>query len=295
MSQLTEHDVLDALDHSFEVYYDQFVMLGHVYSYLIDTRLNVFRHPDGRWAIAIERLGYSLRAGYIELEIYYYGNCLVGLDNYNGKPVSSYSVYPIEQSSFEAAFGIDGLGPLITGAHSILVRGQGVALSHNPQDYADAGIHLMYSEAGEISIEEAARLFVPTAQHLFRATHEELHRSIPVDLRKILVLDEWFHKDFYMAEPPTMTGEHLRQTYELNASFGGPLAEMGFDYFAAMVRHNQLMTEAGNKDAWENHRPSTYETWQLIAKVIATNNAGLFRPSLPPNTHWSNWPESGSL
>jgi hypothetical protein len=41
--------------------------------------------------------------------------------------------------------------------------------------------------------------------------------------------------------------------------------------------------------------PSTYETFPLLADVLATRDPLLFRPSLPPNNHWSNWPEAGQL
>jgi len=29
--------------------------------------------------------------------------------------------------------------------------------------------------------------------------------------------------------------------------------------------------------------------------VLATADASRYRPTLTPNTHWSNWPDSGSL
>jgi len=42
-------------------------------------------------------------------------------------------------------------------------------------------------------------------------------------------------------------------------------------------------------------RPSGSETFQQLAQVLATGNVGLYRPSLPPNTHWRNWPGGGTL
>jgi hypothetical protein len=42
-------------------------------------------------------------------------------------------------------------------------------------------------------------------------------------------------------------------------------------------------------------RPSGSETFQQLAQVLSTGHAELYRPSLPPNTHWSNWPDGGSL
>jgi hypothetical protein len=41
--------------------------------------------------------------------------------------------------------------------------------------------------------------------------------------------------------------------------------------------------------------PSSYETFPLLADVLATRDPSRYRPTLPPNNHWSNWPEAGSL
>ena len=42
-------------------------------------------------------------------------------------------------------------------------------------------------------------------------------------------------------------------------------------------------------------RPSGSETFQQLAQVLASGDAGLYRPSQPPNTHWRNWPGGGRL
>ena len=50
-----------------------------------------------------------------------------------------------------------------------------------------------------------------------------------------------------------------------------------------------------NKEQWDNNRPSSYETWQLIAKVISYGDANYYQPTLAANNHWKNWEESGSF
>jgi len=40
--------------------------------------------------------------------------------------------------------------------------------------------------------------------------------------------------------------------------------------------------------------PGSQETYKLIAKVLVTQDASQWLPTLAPNNHWSNW-ESGSL
>lgn len=42
-------------------------------------------------------------------------------------------------------------------------------------------------------------------------------------------------------------------------------------------------------------RPSGSETFQQLAEVLATGSVEHYQPYLPPNTHWSNWPDGGSL
>jgi hypothetical protein len=45
----------------------------------------------------------------------------------------------------------------------------------------------------------------------------------------------------------------------------------------------------------DEERPSGSETFRQLAQVLALGDVRLYRPSEPPNTHWRNWPEGGSL
>lgn len=290
-SKLTKQEVLNTLDNSYDGYYRSFVELDFGYSYLIDTRLNVFRGKKDQWAIAVERLGYNPRAGAIILDIYYFGNCLINLESYNNRLSNYYSVYPIDNYNFNETVASECLKP---DAKFWLVRGQKVSLSHNKQDYLDAKIELKEYEPNEIGVEEAARYAILKNRNLFRATDNELYKSIPKDLEKILVLDEWYHKDFYLYISSTMTEAQLKQTYEFNKNLTG-LNGMSFEEFVTLYRMQSIMDDDLNKEMWNNNRPSTYETWQLIAKVIVANDPKLYKPTLKPNTHWKYWINSGSL
>lgn len=289
---MTQDEILNVLDNCNDGYYCSFVWLGDVYSYLIDSRLNVFLSDNNSWAIAIERLGYNPRAGRITLDINYHGNCLTNLEYCNGRPTSDYSVYPIDEDNFEETIDGECLKPE---ARYWLVRGQQVPLSHNKQDYANANIALKEYEPNEIGIEEAGRLLVNQNSALFRATDSELYKSIPADLKKILVLDEWFHKDFQLQIQPTVTEDHLRPAYNhLNGNIPG-IGDITFESFVQLARQQQIMNDEWNREIWENNRPSSYETWQLLAKVISTKDSAQYKPRLKPNTHWINWPDSGSM
>jgi hypothetical protein len=41
--------------------------------------------------------------------------------------------------------------------------------------------------------------------------------------------------------------------------------------------------------------PSKNETFKQLAKVLETGDVKFYKPTKKPNTHWSNWPEGGSL
>jgi Family of unknown function (DUF7003) len=48
-------------------------------------------------------------------------------------------------------------------------------------------------------------------------------------------------------------------------------------------------------DPVEGPPPSQCETFRQVAEVLTSGDIALYAPSMPPNTHWSNWPDSGSL
>lgn len=45
----------------------------------------------------------------------------------------------------------------------------------------------------------------------------------------------------------------------------------------------------------EDDRPSGSETFQQLAEVLVSGDVTRFQPTLPANTHWSNWPDGGRL
>lgn len=288
---LTQEQILTQLDNYKWGYYCQFIDLGHAYSYLIDCRLNILRGDNDKWAIAAERLGYNPRAGSILLDICYYGNCLVNLEHYNGQDTNYYMVYPIDWDSFAASLDGETLTP---DAQYWIVRDKKVELSKNKQDYINAGIELTEYEPNTIRAEEAARLAIISNREVFRATDNELYKSLPSDLKKILVLDEWYHKEFNEIVKPTISDEHLIQTLDINKLVKQQLG-LSEEEFVAMFRQQETRTEEWNQNQWRDNRPSSYETWQMIAKVIATKDTSFYKPTLQANTHWKNWPDSGSL
>jgi hypothetical protein len=48
-------------------------------------------------------------------------------------------------------------------------------------------------------------------------------------------------------------------------------------------------------DLVDGLKPGESEAFRQIADVLVTGDVARYAPSVPPNTHWSNWPDSGSL
>jgi hypothetical protein len=278
---LTKEKVLSTLDNCDEHEPFNFINLGHPYVYLIDSRLNIFRNNNDKWAIVSEVLGCNTRGYAVTLEIRYFGNCLINLEDEDGEVSNYYNVLPFDWDNFNDTID-DVTQSLKADAKFWIVRGVQIPLSHNKQDYRDAGIELKEYEPNEISGEEVARLVVQKQRNLFRATDDELYKSIPKDLNKILVIDEWHHKEFHQAKSPFEKTEFLTR-FDLN----NPSVK-------EMVEQELEESKKWNLKEWES-RPSSYETWQQIADIIVTGDTSYYKPTLEPNSHWKNWAEGGSM
>ena len=96
----------------------------------------------------------------------------------------------------------------------MLVRGVPVALSRDKTNYERVGIELVKFGPGKIDMDEVSRLLITQGQDVFRATDEELYKSIPRDLEKILILDEWYHRDFTIYPPKILSSAEITEAYE---------------------------------------------------------------------------------
>ena len=56
-----------------------------------------------------------------------------------------------------------------------------------------------------------------------------------------------------------------------------------------------LLDEWHHPDLAKDELPSDMETFRQLATVAVTGDVDAYRPTKPPNTHWSNWPEGGTL
>ena len=50
-----------------------------------------------------------------------------------------------------------------------------------------------------------------------------------------------------------------------------------------------------HNDLASREKPSENETFKMIAKVLETGSLKYYAPTNPPNNHWRNWPDGGTL
>ncbi|MFF3848649.1 DUF7003 family protein [Streptomyces sp. NPDC002328] len=194
-----------------------FADLQNGYYYPVDVRLHLFGDAT-RWAMVVELLGYSPRAGNLTDVLHRYGNCL-------------------------APRGEPGFGDFLD-----RVENMGEVEKEGREEYAGdvplvvRGTPLRAAAEAGAPLQDAFRLLVPRHRDLLLADEGELRADIPAGLPVLLRLDEWNQPD----------------------------------------------------DFWDR-LPSEHETFRQLAEVLASGDPSRYRPTLPPNTHWSHWPDAGTL
>lgn len=239
----TEKEILKDLDDCGPQNF--FIDLDHPYIYTIGSRINLYAN-DTNWAIVFEKYEYRNRDYVVEIQLNYFGNCVMNCnDPITGEPSNTKEVCLISKAAFENVES--SLGEVNKeSAQYIQVRGLKVAVENDIKEYWSKGV---ISEGQDlIESKDFARLLFEEKPDLFYATDVELGQCLPVALPKILTIDHFHYKHY--------------------------------DFYS--------MPHRGDK-------PSTYETFQLIAKILVSKDTSLWRPKLQPNNDWRNYPNSGNL
>jgi hypothetical protein len=166
---ITTVDVLRQLDECAEGF--DWPDPGHPNAVAIDARLHVFRDQH-RWALVIELVGYNLRNRDIVDVVHRYGNCLT-----HGEPGYDELDFLGRIDNMNEVEG--DFEQLAAGRPSLEIRGRRVAVP---------------GTEGE-PLADVFRRLVPEHRDLLLADDGELRRRLPADLPRILVLDEWWHRD----------------------------------------------------------------------------------------------------
>lgn len=244
MSSYTKQDILNTLDKT--SHYNFFLDLEHGYFYTAGSRINVYADKN-RWAIVFEKSGYGNRSYQAEVELNYFGNCLINLERVGSKGQFLCNTKLFTLISTEELQKIEsGFKLTSKNASTVLVRDKSLDIEHDHQKYLERGIQIQqYSNEDHlIDFPSLVRYLDETNPEVFRATNQELRTCIPTGLPLILTIDNWHHRP--------------------HASWGG-------------------------------EKPSSYETFQMIADVIVSKNPDEWKPKLEPNNDWRNWPDAGGL
>ena len=211
---VSEAEILEQFDTAADDFL--FPDVGHGYNYAIDVRLHAFSDRQ-RWALVVELVGYTPRAGNVTDILHVFGNCLTtGIPGYDNG---------------------DFLDRIENMDEIEVEEGERFHVG----DLAVRGVTLPVPGFEGEELPDVFRRLVPEHRSLLLATEAELRRRIPTDLPEILTLEQW----------------HQPRLHE--------------------------------------QKPSESEVYQQLAAVLARADPASYRPTLPPNTHWSNWPESGAL
>ncbi len=259
----TEFDILEELDCAFndvpgsyypkgEKYncYNFFLDLEHGYCETAGNRIHLYADAE-RWAVIFEKSGYQNRGGRAEIQLDYVGNCIdyIITDSDDYTSVSNTEVITLISGEEYERISLDDSGESMfelinPKVETVKVKEAMVTIEHDPLKYEALGIEPREYDNPDrlVGFGELIRYFNEAESDLIRASEEEIKLHIPLDIPKIMTLDEFHYSSLY------------------------------------------------DKDLLA----SDQELYQLIAKVLVNQDATLWKPTLEPNNHWSNW-ESGNL
>jgi len=117
-------------------------------------------------------------------------------------------------------------------------------------------------------------------------------QRVPVDLRS----QQLAAKGIELLEPPAIDPPALLRSLvpehrELLLATPEELADRNPHGIPSIM----VLDNWNHPDVCGEVLPSQSETFQMLAALIETGRLNEYHPNLPANTHWSNWPEGGTL
>ncbi len=187
--KLTEKEILKTLDEAIQGDYNDFIDLGHGYFELANSRLTLFKDGNN-WALIFEKFGYNARAGQtVQLEIYFFGNCLTDLSEYNGQS-SNYDIVEIGNNIYQA---------IHSNNNSIIIRDKKYAIPLDEQSYSDLGIRWGFD--GKNYEGAVLKYLAEKCPEITRASETEIRRCLPATLKKIMTIDDWYQEEYHQFAP----------------------------------------------------------------------------------------------
>ena len=210
---------------------------------------------EERWAIVFEKSGFGNRSLHFELELNYFGNSLC-----NQERAGTNKQFVCNAKSFELS-SIEDLEEIEDGFEQVSNTARRVKLrgKYVALPATSAGYAKWFPDWDEDELADRWVGFDELCRYL-AIEYEDRCRATMQELRTCLPGDLPFlmHIDAW---------HHRYHSYFLNGQEG---------------------------EFW-GEKPSSYETFPLIADVLVSRDPRRFRPTLAPNTHWSMWPEAGRM
>lgn len=227
-------------------------------NYPIDTRMSVYR-TETEWAILLETFLFNddgVRAHECcQTMQFRYGSSL---------PEPPGIIYPQLYVTGDGPTGplFDPMDDTFISptATDMTIRGKVVPITTSPAQYTAAGIEIEFSSIDTESWTKFTAAGINLGQPP-RIQGYELLRLIAPKYR-----DLFFATD---AEIVKLIGKPMPLLLRLDE-----------------WRHPDATLREGVADS---------ESFRMIAEVIAKNDPSLYRPTVPPNTHWRNWPMAGTI
>jgi len=185
----TKKDILDQMDREAEDYNFPLYLGDEDYVFHMDGRIHAFC-DEKRWAVLIEHLCYNPRGGEIDgvnIRIFAYGNCLLkpaGWDPLSDLKIFSY--VPEKHHLYDSYFE-----EVPNEAVAVKIRDKIIPIENDPELYIKSGVK-DYKDSS-IHISELIRFLLIDHKDIMMANDSDLEMYIPIDIPRILLLQQWYH------------------------------------------------------------------------------------------------------
>jgi hypothetical protein len=232
----TENEILRQLDLAFngtpneyypagrqqDIKYNFFLDLEHGYCETAGNRIHLYADST-RWAIVFEKSGYQNRGTSAEIELNYVGNCIdYPVDKYPERNyiTNSSRVILIDQTEFARIENKEGkemetFELIGKDVKEIKVRDKLVPFDNDYRNYGKVGIKIRGDDNPKklIGFGDLVRFLNETNPTLISATEQDIRQHIPMDLPKLMTINEFHFVSAYEKSKPPSTQE----TYKLMA------------------------------------------------------------------------------
>ena len=255
----TQRDILDYLERYDQETYHFFIDFEHPYFFTAGSRLTLYADAS-RWAIVFEKSGYSTGNSCGEIEFDYFGNCLKNLTSQiPGDTTTSNMGHVILIDNKDLEQIEDGFELVAREKRNIKVRDTLLTIEQDQSKYLARGINPKhYNNPNKlIDFPSLIRYLDEENPTVFRATDKELRTCLPDDLPQLMQIDRWHHESY---------------------------------------SHFKWMTSpTAFEDRTVGIKPSSYETYVMIADILVSRDTTKWKPTLKPNNDWRNWPNAGHM